>query len=96
MIDLAQQVGGGDAKRLHEMRHVEFVGSAGMGALLAGQPDLFLGDGSEVGQAGELAAVRLENGQGRGLGHCLTRTRFTARDKPDYHALVSLIGCWLS
>ena len=49
MIDLAQHVGGGDAEGAHEVRHVELVGAAGASALLAGQPDLFLGDGGEVG-----------------------------------------------
>jgi hypothetical protein len=52
-----------------------------------GQPDLFLRDGGEGLQAGELAKARQEGGQGRGVGHCLTHTRFAARDKPGYHVL---------
>lgn len=88
MIHLAQHVGGGDAERLHEMRHIELVGAAGAGALLAGQPDLFLGDGGEGVQAGELAGSRGESGQGRGVDYCLTHTRWRARDKLDYHVLI--------
>jgi hypothetical protein len=76
MIELAQHVGCGDAERLHEMRHVEFVSAAGAGALLAGQRDLFLRDRRQVGQAGELARIRKQNGQGRGLDHCVAHTKF--------------------
>ncbi len=64
-------------------------GPPGAGALLAGKPDFFLGDGGEVGKAGELAGSGGQNGEGGGVIHLLTRTMFRARDKLDYHVLVA-------
>lgn len=87
MVNLAQLVGGGDAERLHEMRHVELVGPSGAGALLTGEPDFFLGDRGEVDQAGRLTGAGGRSGEGRGRFHLFTRTTFIARDKPDYHVL---------
>ena len=55
MIDLAQLLRGGNAERLHEVRHVELVGAAGARTLLAGEPDFFLRDRRQVDQVGESA-----------------------------------------
>jgi hypothetical protein len=68
MIDLAQRLGCDDIERLHEVTHVEPVGAAGAGALLLGQPDLFLGDGGELVERGNRAGVDRNQGIGR-IGH---------------------------
>ncbi len=90
MVDLPELVRRGDAERPHEVRHIELVGAAGAGALLAGQPDLFLRDCRQVGQIGELAGAGGRIGKGGGRIHQLTPTTSRARDKPDYHVLIGL------
>ncbi len=39
------------------MRHILFIGTAGAGAFLAGQPDLLFRDRRQRGQAGNLAGA---------------------------------------
>ncbi len=88
VVHLAELVGRGDAERPHEVRHVEPVGAAGAGALLASEPDLLFGDRCQVGQAGELAGAGGRDGEGGGRFHLLTPTTSLARDRPDYHVLI--------
>ncbi len=57
VIDLAQLVGSPDPEPAHEMSHVLLVGAAGGGALLAGKPDLLLGDGGQGRKADELPGI---------------------------------------
>ena len=47
VVDLAQLGRRRDRQRAQEVRHIAPVGAAGAGALLALQPDFFLGDGGE-------------------------------------------------
>ena len=70
---MTELVGRRDAERAHEVRHVETVGAARAGVLLAGKPDFF-GNRYQVGQAGELAGA---GGRGGKAGHA----------DPHYHVL---------
>ena len=55
VVHLAELAGRRDAERAHKVRHVEPVGAAGARTLLAGKPDLLLGDAGELVEVGELA-----------------------------------------
>lgn len=63
MINLVQLIGGVMPRVAHEVRHVLLVSSSRAGALLAGEPDFFLGDCGGVNQAGELAGRASEAGR---------------------------------
>lgn len=79
MIDPAQFVGRGDAERRHEVMHVEPVGAARAGALLLGEPDVFLGDVGEARQhRGEVAPLWVgADGRGRDGGQGLDHAGLT-------------------
>jgi hypothetical protein len=58
MIDQAQLLRGVDAEAAHEVRHVLPVGPPCAGTLLAGEPDVFLGDRGQGVETVDLAEAR--------------------------------------